>query len=360
MSMILLTLLLALMNTVGEKDQFMEILIPHKFISTNSYKTHIVGKTSAPIIEVYINDQKTYETMVKDSIFHQQIFYGAGLNEVRIKAIYSGMIDYPTPDAIIEILAGPEIKRKYKKIYTPYKFHDSTPKDFCICCHDCDCDNLEETTDKQICLTCHKDYRENFSKHTKVENRTCVLCHQLDLTTFESADIEDNPCFKCHDDRIGFFTREYVHGPVAGGSCTICHNPHGSKYEKSLQAPVQILCFTCHEYIEDEQLKKTVHDPFMSGHCEKCHDPHSTNNRWVLVKNSQEVCMGCHNPDDNFKWHSHPYNVKPKKDLVVDLKLTSRGQLECLSCHNPHSTNTEHLLRITNPTACLGCHMDKE
>ncbi len=343
-----------------QAEKVLEILTPPPYISTLSNQLHIVGKTDAPIVEILLNDKKLFDLLVKDSIFHASITFGYGINEVTVIPIYSGSSSAVDNKAVIEIMYGPEINRKYKKLFPPFTYHKNEDFTACNKCHSKYIKETDSLSNDSGCLDCHRGFKEKFKKHTKVENRNCVNCHQLNNKSNSSssyAGSETNLCFNCHTDKIGLFSQDYIHGPVAGGSCTICHNPHGSKYDHNLVSPEQILCFSCHIELEEKTKdKRVIHSPFKKGQCSACHDPHSTSNKWVLVKSSEEVCMGCHNPNKSMKWHSHPYNVKPKQK--VNVELNENGNLECISCHNPHATDSDHLLRITEEFTCIGCHTD--
>ena len=340
----------------------MEILVPPEHISTNSDHLFIVGKTDAPVVEIILNKQKYDEVIVKDSIFHGIVKFGYGLNEIDIKPVYNNISANQDQIQTVEILYGPNVESKYDKIFTEYIFHYTEPKSVCLQCHIYDNTNSETINIDQPCFDCHNNMLDRFKTHIPNDNRACVNCHHIkpDLTIAKTGNYNDtNLCYFCHKDKIGEFTKDYVHGPVAGGSCTICHNPHGSKFEKNLNNDVEILCGSCHAIVDEIENKTYSHKPFQRGLCGKCHDPHSTNNKWVLVKDSQEVCLPCHVSEGLLKHHDHPFNVKPKKALSTPLQLTDSGRLECLSCHNPHATDTEHLLRTDQEHTCLGCHPDR-
>lgn len=338
-----------------------EILSPPEHISSNCDQIYVIGRSLLPEVDIYLNGQWEGRHKVIDSIFHIPVQFGYGLNEIRVMPVIDGESSMPDAEEPVEVLYGPYPLEKLKRIYPLYQFHDNETKQDCLSCHLNTWKNLEQASDEAVCLDCHKNLKDQFRRHTQVDDRACVNCHQMgsDLQTLAgSTGLMENPCFSCHPDRKNMFNQDYIHGPVAGGSCTICHNPHGSEYDHSLNQPVQILCLTCHDDLESEQNKPVVHKPFMDGDCEICHDPHSTNNKWMLVKNSEKVCMECHEPQGTLDAHQHPYNVKPKRKLNIDLQLTQKGKLECVSCHNPHSTQSQHLLRTNQKYTCVGCHSD--
>jgi predicted CXXCH cytochrome family protein len=187
---------------------------------------------------------------------------------------------------------------------------------------------------------------------------SCSDCHLVneDLTVSRPRTHSDaNPCYGCHQSKIGEFDQDYVHGPVAGGACTICHDPHGSDFADTLNQPAVLLCLSCHEDQVPGRFE-VEHQPFTNGQCVDCHDPHSTMNRWVLVRSSEQLCFPCHGADGEIASHQHPYNVKPRRKLEVALQLTPSGRLECLSCHEAHGGSQRAMLRSPTADLCVGCH----
>jgi len=357
-----IVILLLNLTAVAQASELIEILAPDKRISVKCDNIHIIGKTGAPIVDIFLNGKFIDNTKVKEGYFHKQISFGYGLHEIKFVPIFSGKPESETEFVTVEVMYAPTIDRKYKRLYPDYIFHNQSQRQECLTCHKCDCDDLNDIDDEATCLECHASLTSNFSKHIETENRICIICHELgaDLKQLLSANRSlDNPCLKCHKDRIKSFDQKYVHGPVAGGSCTICHDQHGSPYEKDLKAPLNVLCVSCHNEIENQMREMVVHQPFIEGQCGGCHDPHSTNNEWVLKKSSEEICLGCHDPKSTLKNHKHPFNVKPKNKLAVDLELTPEGRLECLSCHNPHSSRQQFMLKMETESICVGCHKDK-
>jgi predicted CXXCH cytochrome family protein len=340
----------------------LEILTPPDRISTSSDQLYLVGKTDAPIVEIRLGNIIIQETLASDSIFHVNLKFGYGLNEISISPIYSGDNENNRIVTTIEILSGPNIPKKYEMLFGQYSFHDTVENTACSGCHYYDGDKKATIEMDWPCFDCHKKLLANFKVHIPESDRTCINCHKMnyDLTRSPTGTYSDiNPCYLCHKDKIGEFQKDFIHGPVAGGSCAICHNPHGSDFDKNLKEPEEVLCASCHTVLDDAMTMRIQHKPFQFGRCVECHDPHSTNHKWVLIKNSQELCMNCHAKDGILQFHSHPFNVKPRKALANPLKLTPAGELECLSCHHPHASDSEHLLRVAGKDICIGCHSDK-
>ena len=171
--------------------------------------------------------------------------------------------------------------------------------------------------------------KERFVSHTVKDRKICTNCHRIDaeLKKQPQTNYSDfNPCYLCHKDKIGKFAQDYIHGPVAGGTCTVCHNPHGSKFDKNLRSPVPVLCMFCHTSVGGSEAP-VQHQPFKDGRCVACHDPHATGNRWVLVSKSSELCFNCHGKDGKMDGHSHPFDRKPKLEMETSLALTQNGKL---------------------------------
>ncbi|RME26375.1 MAG: hypothetical protein D6800_06420 [Candidatus Zixiibacteriota bacterium] len=350
---------LATITGSGASQQEVRILTPPEHVSVQTNSLHVVGSSGAQQVRVLVNGVPAVTVPVRDSLFHATVSFGYGLNEIAVETVAPDSSDSLVGRDEIEVLYGPYENRKIEKIYPRYAFHDSEEEKLCAGCHDTHVSGAAGTDDVSRCVDCHVALRNSFRRHIRSDSVGCALCHDGVTPLRPAGSQSEYLCFKCHEERRGMFSREFIHGPVAGGSCTTCHDPHASRYDHILKQPVPILCYSCHVRLEAETNEATVHPPYEQGRCTACHDPHATNNRWVLVKNSQELCTKCHRPDGDLATHKHPYNVPPKRKLRTPLKLTAKGELECLSCHYPHAGDSEHLLRITERFTCRGCHEEK-
>ena len=116
-------------------------------------------------------------------------------------------------------------------------------------------------------------------------------------------------CLKCHK---AVLEAKFKHGPADAGYCTLCHNPHASKYDAMLRKSSWSLCVTCHSdkgagaHVLAYSGKGTTHptrlrrDPMRPGKrisCASCHDPHSadSNNLFTYeARTRTDMCKLCH------------------------------------------------------------------
>jgi predicted CXXCH cytochrome family protein len=96
-------------------------------------------------------------------------------------------------------------------------------------------------------------------------------------------------CIECHITKSqpsAFKRRLWLHGPVASGMCTICHNAHQSPFRYMLLKESSIeLCTQCHTkgYITEIEEHKRDEE------CISCHNPHLGKNRFLLKKDYTEI-----------------------------------------------------------------------
>jgi predicted CXXCH cytochrome family protein len=142
---------------------------------------------------------------------------------------------------------------------------------------------------------------------------------------------------RCHR---GVTDARYIHGPIATGSCEICHQVKSVAEGKHPTLVTEVTaerCYFCHEEARHQKEYKYRHFLVEKGDCVSCHDPHGANNRFLLLGLSEGaeqpsiLCRGCHN------------EKRPFKSLDFHQAV---GLLDCTTCHDPHgSAYSFHLTR---------------
>jgi len=115
------------------------------------------------------------------------------------------------------------------------------------------------------------------SLHYPFGEGECASCHnERSLGTM----LEPQPalCYICHEDLAGQYN--YLHGPVAGGYCTACHDPHRSTNEKLLRYTGEELCFYCHK--SESVLRNEMHEGLEDMACTDCHNPHGGEDKYIF------------------------------------------------------------------------------
>ena len=113
--------------------------------------------------------------------------------------------------------------------------------------------------------------------HPPFFDKECTKCHN-NTTSSTLASPMPGLCYTCHKDFRTKFS--YVHGPVAGGFCNVCHSPHRSENRNMLKREGQAMCTYCHA--RENVMVVKAHAGIGDSDCQKCHDPHGGSNRYVL------------------------------------------------------------------------------
>ena len=173
--------------------------------------------------------------------------------------------------------------------------------------------------------------------HAPYANRSCFGCHRRDQA-FETAATDAALCQNCHDGYFKVEADDWVHGPIAVGECSYCHEPHRSVHEHLLTDQPRDLCFQCH----DQQQVET--EPFHAEHtdCAMCHIAAESNR---LVDNVDAQCLTCHG------------SLTEANDGQLH---TAVAEGHCTACHTPHKSQREHLVHSTAEQMCLTCHSLEE
>ncbi len=153
-----------------------------------------------------------------------------------------------------------------------------------------------------------KETAHEYSQHGPYAARLCEGCHQRQSNKLLMA--KEELCFNCHDLSI---KKRIVHGPVASGSCVVCHDPHGSGNKYLLVAKSRDFCLHCHN---KEDIQKTDAHQNMETGCTTCHNAHASDNDFLLISSAAEGYKA--------KRQTPPRASRPRKEQASG--VTKQGQ----------------------------------
>jgi len=206
-------------------------------------------------------------------------------------------------------------------------------------------DHAVAAAEKESCVSakCHANMGKDKYVHGPVAAGECTFCHQPTAShKFKPIVDVATLCNECHDKK---FNEKVVHPPVKDGECSSCHDPHQSPYQFQLKAEGEKLCFMCHD--SEMASGKFVHGPVAVGGCSVCHNPHASDSPKLLMAEGNEVCFSCHSDKaDEFKAKKHMHTPVEES---------------CVLCHSPHSGDYEYNLPADGKRdLCFTCHDDKQ
>ncbi len=177
----------------------------------------------------------------------------------------------------------------------------------------------------------------------------CEGCHMVKEGKLGTMLLKE-ACYSCHDnfEEGGEEGKWFVHGPVADGECTACHDPHFSTRPKLLKKDK--ICSECHDPFPEAG---TVHIPVKYGECTACHSPHAGPAPKQLRRVGNALCLGCHETP-----HTQHRSAEVKGQLTKippDFPVEN-GELSCLGCHRPHQSTERRLFRVKQGEMCQTCH----
>jgi predicted CXXCH cytochrome family protein len=178
-----------------------------------------------------------------------------------------------------------------------------------------------------------KEYKKAKEKHLALyKDERCGNCHAVHFSSQPELLLEKEMdlCLSCHgkDDtrkskplkniKTEIEGKKCLHGPLAEGSCSACHQPHGSDYFRLLNGsyPVSFyapyrqgtyaFCLSCHEPNLLRFPDTTIYTAFRNGKqnlhylhvanrrkgrsCRACHQPHASNG--VKLVNEEGAAFG--------------------------------------------------------------------
>jgi predicted CXXCH cytochrome family protein len=120
-------------------------------------------------------------------------------------------------------------------------------------------------------------YSRTTVSHCTDSREQCLGCHDGKGKIPPAGTVDSSRlCYGCHDRQEG---KRYVHGPLAVGSCLVCHDPHGGFGTAHLRGEQTQLCGSCHA-ARETMAKAACQET--GKRCADCHDPHQSDARYLL------------------------------------------------------------------------------
>jgi predicted CXXCH cytochrome family protein len=302
---LLFAVLLAVPARAARAPSALEVLYPPDLTFSPEPKLKIFafrGSKGEPVVPVV--NGKTASPLEGDVFLKGEVPLSPGFNLLQVGA--KNLRVFVLPNAIMDTFRFPSGKAGEDLVFQAYRLHPALD-DGCDGCHTLDGGVLKAKDQKEACYGCHNDFSkaEGGKKvflHAPVAAGECTACHDPHFATRPKLQKLEKGCFECHDP---FPSEGTVHRPVANGECTACHSPHAGAAPKQLVRPGNALCLGCHKEPHARHrsaevmgtMTKVPDDfPREKGElsCTGCHVPHQSQYERLFRKPKGELCSICH------------------------------------------------------------------
>lgn len=299
-------------------EAFSVRLPPEKSFVENKKSVNFVltlEKGAVDAVRILNGERKVKEIPVKlgskNACFPVEL--NKGLNTIELLGLLQGKV---RQKRVVKIFFRSDLFPAYREPpgdYKRYYFHLVEREKECGGCHDMEptLSSLRPATPQDSpCYSCHKGINVNAFKHYPTTQWTCFTCHEV-LQKGRKYTIphpNEKVCYPCHNSQLNQWkSRKIMHGPTAVGTCTLCHNPHGSSYVSLLRMQTTDLCINCHEdkasgahviagFYGKGHPVRDVKDPFRPEReftCAGCHNPHAGDTQNLLNHDNSNLTVYC-------------------------------------------------------------------
>jgi predicted CXXCH cytochrome family protein len=228
------------------------------------------------------------------------------------------------------------------------KVHAPITQEDCTACHNPHVRDYEKMLwdePEKMCHWCHGIVM-NMGEYTHgaLEGNDCRVCHQPHFSEDRPLLKKKQPelCLGCHPKILdrGYEEDPMLHGAIRTGRCGGCHSPHTSDDPKLIRDTRDRICTRCHAGVladKDGTPWSHLHGPVAAGKCTPCHElshRHSekADDLFLSAYPPEKICSECHEVTD-----AHI----PERDKV------RMGRIDngCLGCHSPHGAGNGLMLR---------------
>lgn len=203
----------------------------------------------------------------------------------------------------------------------------------------------------------------------KPAGQDCNVCHNPHATAFPhqlKTPIDQN-CLSCHDKIAKALKESNIQhsAMVTADSCANCHNPHASDQPALLAHRMDQTCLTCHDKplpatdghtipnMKPVLASQFLHGPIRAGSCSGCHDPHGSKFPGLLDKAfprtfytsfdeaKYALCFTCHNSQLVLEEKAQGltnFRDGEKNLHFIHVNRDDKGRT-CKTCHAIHGSN---------------------